>query len=175
MEATTMPEEVWALGRRKPTPTGISHMTWEVVRDAATIIRLREDDEKEPHPDRKGMTKGEVVVYDEALKKARQLAGATTSVVEWEMCEALATTWWELKTMEGVYWKHINNGQGSKEWECRSRCVDRLRRRYAQLLKALADVRKLAAPVLINVQQMNVAAGPQQVVNEASNSPVRHS
>jgi hypothetical protein len=50
------------------------------------------------------------------------------------------------------------------------RCRDRAHKRYLSALKALALVRKLAVPVLM---QVNVATGPQQNIAQGAAAPDR--
>lgn len=164
-----IPEPVMALGKPRPTPKRLGYIASEVSKGAARLVDTPDGDGCEPDPNNPGMTKAESVVVDHVTRHALYLAGATTTPAEWSLIQVAATCWWELRHAEMA----ANSGRKAKhslrQQEMQDRRVDRLRRRYASLLKTLADLRRLAGPVFVNVQQMNVARGPQQVVNEASN------
>jgi hypothetical protein len=94
------------------------------------------------------------------------LAGDSPSAAEWELCKSLALVWVELRQAEKSGWKHRTSpGANHALIDLVDRRVDRLRRRYASMLKTLAELRRLASPLLMRLRtesfDLDVAQGLQ--------------
>jgi hypothetical protein len=87
------------------------------------------------------------------LDHAKDLAGDSPSAAEWELCKSLALVWVELRQAEKSGWKHRTTpGTNHALIDLVDRRVDRLRRRYASMLKTLAELRRLATPLLVRLR-----------------------
>jgi hypothetical protein len=100
------------------------------------------------------------------LDHAMDLAGDSPSAAEWELCKSLALVWVELRQAEKSGWKHRTSpGANHALIDLVDRRVDRLRRRYASMLKTLAELRRLASPLLMRLRtesfDLDVAQGLQ--------------
>jgi hypothetical protein len=100
------------------------------------------------------------------MNHALDLAGDSPSAAEWELSKSLALVWVELRQAEKSGWKHrFTPGASPALLDLVDRRVDRLRRRYASMLKTLAELRRLAAPLLMRLRtdnfDLDVAEGLQ--------------
>jgi hypothetical protein len=103
--------------------------------------------------------------YRKLANLRAELAGPDAPAVERLLAERAALCWLHLYYTETVFAQNLKGM--SPEWvESYQRRIDRAHRRYLSALKALAEVRKLATPVLIG--QVNVA---RRQVNVAASAP----
>ena len=91
----------------------------------------------------------------------KQVAGDKPTPLERLLAERVAMCWLDVQDHELRY--SILNGESTfKQFEWRSRMLDRAHHRYLAAIKALATVRKLSVPVLqVNIaeKQINTTGG----------------
>lgn len=93
---------------------------------------------------------------DGTERHARELAGPAPSPAEWELAIFAAivrhdVAFWESRLAR---WNTVPNLPAAFDREAQH--VDRLRRRYASLLRTLADVRRMQTAALVQVGTVNV-------------------
>jgi hypothetical protein len=107
--------------------------------------------------------KGTALAVRENVKDlAKQVAGENPTTLERLLAERVATCWLDVQDHECRYAQQGN--VSLKQYEWRSRMLDRAHYRYLSAIKTLAMIRKLSLPVV----QVNIA---EQQVNNLSQSP----
>lgn len=102
-----------------------------------------------------GIESNAAYIENQVLEHARELAGDVTTGAEWGLCVTAAFVWLELRVHEANEWSEVRDKRAAETAEQHQRHIDRLRRRYSEVVKTLGVVRRLAAPVM-KLQQTNI-------------------
>jgi hypothetical protein len=143
------------LGAPAAVPLETSWLDDCVIERAALILGR-------PAGDEKAVAAMRTTVLDHAM----DLAGESPSAAEWQLALSASLVWVELRQAEKSGWKHRTTpGTNHALIDLVDRRVDRLRRRYASMLKTMAELRRLAAPLLMRLRtdnfDLDVAEGLQ--------------